>query len=308
MASTELRRLVIDPTIDPQIARIGTVVNRLIDMSNGNGTGRMWLIGDDGNKKATFGSSAVPSGTVLSANNYPLRVEPTSTNQVNVFHSNGSTIGLRVQDGGLTSGVPASLTSTLTVTGATILQSTLAVTGVTTLTGALLANGAVTLGDAAADVITITGTATVAEILTLTKGLVVDTNTLVVDAVNNRVGVLTATPQSGLEVASVIYATQTAAYPTTGAGVHMVYDTGIGYVYAYNNTGAVHTPLILQGLSVSLLDATLERIKVDATGIGVFAHATATQQSVAGAASDLTSVISLANSLRTGLRAYGWFS
>jgi hypothetical protein len=277
--SVELRRLIIDPQLDPQIARIGTVVNRLVDMANGNGAGRIWLLQDDGNKKATSGSSGVLPGAVLSANNYPLRVEPTSTNQVNVLHSNGATVGLRVQDGGLTTGVPATLTSTLAVTGATTLTGALAANGGTTTTtltasGATLLNGAVTLGDAAADVITVTGTMTVAEILTLVKGLVVDTTSLVVDAVNNKVGILTATPTAPLTVAGNIQVTS-AVVPSAGAGLELSYTTGTSTanLVAFDRTGVAYKNLNIDALTTQLKVGGTALIKMDATGLGFFGTA-----------------------------------
>jgi hypothetical protein len=291
MASTEMRRLILDPQLDPQIARIGIVVNRLVDMANGNGAGRIWLLHDDGNKKATSGSAAVPPGTVLSANNYPLRVEPTSTNQVNVLHSNGATIGLRVQDAGLTSGVPASLTSTLTVTGATILQSTLAVTGATTLsstlavTGATNLNGAVTLGDNAADVITVTGTATFAEIVTMAKGLVVDTTTLVVDAVNNKVGVgaVPVSTDAMFQAAGTMRSTAI-NNPTTGTGMEMAYSAGTGYLVSVDRATTTFKLLEIYGSSIKLMGGAANKLEADATGVGFNGQSPVAAPSLSGSA------------------------
>lgn len=206
----------------------------------------------------------------------------------------------------------ATLSNTLHVVGAATLDSTLAVTGATTLTGALLANGAVTLGDAAADAITVTGTATVAEILTLTKGLVVDTTTLVVDAIDHKVGV-GAVPTSTSEmlgVAGTFRVTNDVGFPTTGAGVEVAYATGsgIGTIANYSRSGSAYQPLNLAGLTVTLQGNGTDTIQVDGTGVGYFGHATAGQPTAAAAATDLPTVIALANSLRTGLRANGSFS
>jgi hypothetical protein len=201
--SVELKRFVADPEMDATVRSLATVVNRLIARDRGDQGGRIWLLGDDGNKKATYGSSGVPAGTVLSANNYPLRIEPTSTNQLNILNSNGVTVGLRVQDAGVTmttgTVTGTGTIGTLVVTGTALVGSTATFNGAVTLgdaagdaiavvgtatftplatftggltsTGALTANGAVTLGDNASDVITVTGTATFAALATFTTGI-----------------------------------------------------------------------------------------------------------------------------------------
>jgi hypothetical protein len=306
---TELRRFILEPTMDPAVTRLGTIVNRLVNMANGNASGRMWLLADTGQKKAVTGSSGIAAGSVLSANNYPLRVEPTSTNQVNVLHSNGSTVGLRVQDAGLTSGVPAALTSTLTVTGALTANGGTTTTTLT-VSGVALLNGAVTLGDAAADVITVTGTATVAEILTLVKGLVVDTNTLVVDAVNNKVGIgaVPTSTSSMLDVAGQFRVTASTGFPTAGAGVEIGYAAGVGTIGAYDRTGSAWKELNINGIKLRLGNAAGTLIEMDATGIGFFAGSPVAQPAAGSAASDPASTQTLANALRTGLRNLGLFS
>lgn len=284
----EIRRMIVDPEMDTSLRSLATVVNRLVDRDNGNAGGRQWLIGDDGDRQEILG------GAVLDSNNYTLRVEPTSTNQVNVLHSNGSTVGLRVQDSGLTSGVPASLTSTLTVTGATTL------------------NGAVTLGDNVADVITVTGTATFAENVTMVKNLTVDTTTLVVDATNNKVTIGSALASTGpmLDVAGTIRSTNSVP-PTAGVGVEVVYNTGIpaGVINSFDRGAGTFQDLRLQALSTVLYASSTERFKVDGTGIGFFATTPAAQPAAGGAADGtLASATTLVNSLRTGLRALGLFS
>jgi hypothetical protein len=63
--------------------------------------------------------------------------------------------------------------------------------------GAFSANGGTTLGDASGDALTINSSA-----VSIPNGLNFDSNTLVIDATNNRVGIGTASPSSDLEVIS----------------------------------------------------------------------------------------------------------
>lgn len=83
----------------------------------------------------------------------------------------------------------------------------LSVTGTSTFTGlvtlaSLATTGSTTIGDAAGDVLTITGTA-----VTLPNGLNFDSNTLVIDATNNRVGIAKASPTTALDVTGTVTAT-----------------------------------------------------------------------------------------------------
>lgn len=98
----------------------------------------------------------------------------------------------------------------------------LSVTGTSTFTGlvtlaSLATTGSTTIGDAAGDVLTITGTA-----VTLPNGLNFDSNTLVIDATNNRVGIAKASPTTALDVTGTVTATAFAGAvgattPSTGA-------------------------------------------------------------------------------------------
>lgn len=149
--STELVRL----PERPDFERVVSVVNRLLDVVNGEKGGRLWLLDDDGERREVVGGASIDS------NNYPLRVEPTSTNHVNVLHSDGSTVRFRSQDAGVT--VPAITGNTrfannVDVDGTFNADGAATFTTTVTITGALVANGAVTLGSDAADVVTIAGT------------------------------------------------------------------------------------------------------------------------------------------------------
>ena len=67
-----------------------------------------------------------------------------------------------------------------------------------TVTGAFAANGGATLGDASGDALTINSSA-----VSIPNGLNFDSNTLVIDATNNFVGVGRASPSSALDVNGV---------------------------------------------------------------------------------------------------------
>jgi hypothetical protein len=80
--------------------------------------------------------------------------------------------------------------------GATVAGTTGTFTGNVSVAGTFAANGGATLGDASGDALTINSSA-----VSIPNGLNFDSNTLVIDATNNRVGVGTASPASNLEVA-----------------------------------------------------------------------------------------------------------
>ncbi len=107
---------------------------------------------------------------------------------------------------------------------ATQAASSVAITGGTISGLTSFANaGNTTLGDAAGDTVTINGTA-----ISIPNGLNIDSNTLVVDATNNRVGVGTATPSTTLHVAGTFLVTGTAQIGDTGSDTHNIYgDTTI---------------------------------------------------------------------------------
>lgn len=85
------------------------------------------------------------------------------------------------------------LNGTLTVTGNSVLQA-VSTTGIT-LNGTLTNNGSTILGDSSGDTLTINGTA-----ISIPNGINIDSNTLVVDATNNRVGIVNASPTVTLDV------------------------------------------------------------------------------------------------------------
>jgi hypothetical protein len=88
-----------------------------------------------------------------------------------------------------------------------------AVTGGVDVTGALTVDGNTTLGDASGDSITIN-----ASTVSTPNGLNFDSNTLVIDQTNNRVGVATASPAHALHVTGDIYASgNVTAYSSAAA-------------------------------------------------------------------------------------------
>ena len=89
---------------------------------------------------------------------------------------------------GLSTGTTVDLPGTLHVTGATTLDSNLSIGGNSTLTGNLTVNGNTTLGNATSDTITIVG------------AVAIDTNVLIVDPTNNRIGINKTFPVQALDV------------------------------------------------------------------------------------------------------------
>ncbi len=138
------------------------------------------------------------------------------------------------------------ISGTLTVTGAATLQSTLAV------------NGNTTLGDAGGDTLTITGNA-----VSTPNGLNIDSNTLVVDATNNRVGVVTASPTVALDITGDIKASstiQSANGTATAPGITFSGDTNTGIyniaadTIGFSANGAESARIDSQG--IELIDGT----------------------------------------------------
>ena len=89
---------------------------------------------------------------------------------------------------GLSTGTTVDLPGTLHVTNATTLDSNLSVGGNSTLTGNLTVNGNTVLGNATSDTIIINGS------------VAIDTNVLIVDATNSKVGINKTSPTVDLDV------------------------------------------------------------------------------------------------------------
>lgn len=314
--SVELRRLVMEPAIDPQITRIGTVTNRLVDMMNGSAGGRLWLIGeDDGIRREILG------GAEIDTDNYRFRATSSGGKLGRFEHSNGTDMVLDITDDGLQIKGTVDITGAVTIVGNTAITGTFGVTGPTTLTGTLLvtgqtqvqgpllADGAVTLGNAAGDVVSVLGTSTFAEIVTMVKGLIVDTPTFVVDAVNNRVGIGTATPRTGLDLVGGTFISGTYVLPTAGSGLELYTLGSVANIDHYDYTSSAYLQLRIGGKSLDLHVDDVNRISMDGTGIG-FNDTPPVAQPAAGSAASgtLASATTLVNTLRDGLIDLGLFS
>jgi hypothetical protein len=91
--------------------------------------------------------------------------------------------------------------------------------------GAFSANGGVTLGDASGDALTINSSA-----VSIPNGLNFDSNTLVIDAANNRVGIGTTSPTVPLDIAG--------AARITGSNLSIVPSTTTSAAYLLNTNAS----------------------------------------------------------------------
>jgi len=101
-----------------------------------------------------------------------------------------------------TSGDSFTVGGNLSVTGTSALTGNVTASGTLTVSGATALNGNNTLGDNTADTLTINSSA-----VTTPNGLNFDSNTLVIDATNNRVGIVKASPTTALDVTGTVTAT-----------------------------------------------------------------------------------------------------
>ena len=120
----------------------------------------------------------------------------------------------------------------------------------------------------------------------LVGGLTVDTNTLHVDATNNRVGIGTSTPSQALDVVGNIAVSGTSSLsglstiggaqftsnltPTSGQGVEIfVPNATSGQIQSFDRTGGHFEKLILKGNIVELNHAGTVRLVTSGTGVDV---------------------------------------
>lgn len=313
--SVELRPFILGDELDPRLRALGIVVNRLVNRDNGNAPGRIWLWDDDGSRRAILG------GEEIDADNYPFWVRAGSGNHGRFERSDEAGDVLLVQDDGVTLEGAFDATGDVAITGDTALTGGLTVSGATaangglttttiTASGAAALNGNVTLGDAAADTITVNGTPTFNENVVMAKNLTVDTTTLVVDATNNKVGVLVtpAASSAPFEVGGIMRSTSHAPAPSGGTGLELFYNTvaGAGTIQAYNRSGSVATKLRLLGSTVTVFDgAGTVRIDVSATGVAFNGATPVAPPSLPADATDLASAETLVNAIKDLLEDVG---
>jgi len=114
----------------------------------------------------------------------------------------------------------------LDVVGNALVSGTLGVTGNSTLSGNLSVDGNTTLGNASGDNFTINGNA-----VSIPNGLNIDSNTFVVDATNNRVGIGTSTPSERLDIRNTSSVYQRIESSNAGSGAGTIYKNNGSQFY-----------------------------------------------------------------------------
>lgn len=285
----------------------GRDANRLMDTILGNEGGRFKLWGDDGEELDLL------TGLSVSSNNYPMDIRSDNGTHERVRHSADTHDVWKVLDAGVTIQGTAGITGAVTITGNTAVTGTFGVTGNTTLTGTLGVSGLGTFN---------AGLTLAGGVLTVPAGTAGAPSIAVGEATTGlfrqAAGVLGVTV-SGAERAR-ISATDlqltglTATLDNTQS--YRILDSG-GTARALATLTAVDTVTLgyaaavqtdVDGVIVRVRSGTTTRIRVDGTGIGFFATLPVAQPAAGAAATDPASTQTLANSLRTGLRALGLFS
>jgi hypothetical protein len=190
--------------------------------------------------------------------------------------------------------------------GAPVAGTTGTFTGNTTVAGTFAANGGATLGDASGDALTINSSA-----VSIPNGLNFDSNTFVIDATNNRVGVGTASPSYPLDVNGIINSNSsirgTQVLVTNTNGITLSDDIASGFIsYGYNSgrtNAASH---------VWYNGITTERMRITSTGnVGVGTSSPAAtnkfQVSQTSTTDGATAIVASCTGVTTGAN-YGLYS
>ena len=106
---------------------------------------------------------------------------------------------------------------------------------------------------------------------TITGDLTVDTSTLKVNSSTNRVGVLTASPESELDVRGLVAVRGTPTFPSTGVGLEMYHDAAntSSYIQSYDRGGSAFYNLSYKALSHFFQLSSGTAMTLNATGLGV---------------------------------------
>lgn len=183
----------------------------------------------------------------------------------------------------------------LTVTGNAQVSTFLGVGGAPSATIQLLVTGTAN----------ITGNFTVATnklVVTAATGNIANGTTVFTTDVPNvkvSVGAATASTDAMFNVMGVIRSTSDTGYQTAGSGVSMYYIAGsnFGVIQCLTDGAGTYRDLGIYGLSIDLAPSSTSKFKVDGTGIGFYAHATAAKGTVTGSRAGNAALASLLTKL-----------
>jgi hypothetical protein len=146
------------------------------------------------------------------------------------------------------------------ISGNSTVGGTLDVTGNTTLTANLNINGNTTIGNANTDTTTINGIA-----VSVPNGLNIDSNTLVIDATNDRIGIKTASPTVELDVTGAILSSgniTTAGVLTASNSTNVTTSPPIAFT-GDTNTGIGHS----SADTLDFVTNAVSRARISSTGL-----------------------------------------